>query len=564
MTDAALLVARHGLALVFLTAGIAKARNLPRTRASLREFGLPAGAAAPVLIVAEAACGVLLLLPGTSRVGAGLATGLLAVFTVAVLRVLADGRSPSCACFGELTQAAVGRRTVARNVGLAALAAVLAFAGPGTSGSAGMVEALAAGTIGAAVLLERCVLARAAGPRRGVAAPDFSLPRADGSGHVSLTDLLARGKPVALVFLSPTCGPCEDLAPRLAVLREQLAPTVTLQEISCGTADESHPGGAVLVGDPELADRYGASAKPAAVGIGADGRVLEAPALGALAIEELLKRVTGRPGAPHTFVAVSHDVTFSITVDDAAAAARAQAMLPHGSLLTGAGSEPTRFTIFTPGAADGALYVDHGFSGRHADVDVLLETLAARVRVHVAEHAPRHAFVHAGVVAWQERAIVIPGRSFSGKSTLVTALLRQGARYLSDEYAVIDSDGLVHPFDKPIALRAPGTRTSVEHPVSQFTSLPVQAEPLPIGAVVRAPYEPAARWEPVPGTTGAGVLALIDNCVGIRRDPSRVMATLRRAMAGAVFVDGPRGDADETARALLTHLSAHVEPPAAA
>ena len=43
------------------------------------------------------------------------------------------------------------------------------------------------------------------------------------------------------------------------------------------------------------------------------------------------------------------------------------------------------------------------------------------------------------IVTWgRGRAIVIPGRTFSGKSTLVAELVRAGATYYSDEYAVED------------------------------------------------------------------------------------------------------------------------------
>ena len=48
--------------------------------------------------------------------------------------------------------------------------------------------------------------------------------------------------------------------------------------------------------------------------------------------------------------------------------------------------------------------------------------------------APRaeSSLLHAAAVAWQGRAIVIPGHSHAGKSTLTAALLRAGAGYLSD------------------------------------------------------------------------------------------------------------------------------------
>ena len=59
-------------------------------------------------------------------------------------------------------------------------------------------------------------------------------------------------------------------------------------------------------------------------------------------------------------------------------------------------------------------------------------------------------FVHAGVVGWQGKAILIPGRSFSGKTTLVKALIEAGATYYSDEFAILDRQGLVHPYPLPL------------------------------------------------------------------------------------------------------------------
>lgn len=50
-------------------------------------------------------------------------------------------------------------------------------------------------------------------------------------------------------------------------------------------------------------------------------------------------------------------------------------------------------------------------------------------------------FVHSGVVEFDRRAIVFPGKSRYGKSTMVAALVEAGCRYLSDEYAVISPEG---------------------------------------------------------------------------------------------------------------------------
>ena len=68
-----------------------------------------------------------------------------------------------------------------------------------------------------------------------------------------------------------------------------------------------------------------------------------------------------------------------------------------------------------------------------------LRCLESHIQLHVAEMACERTFLHAGVVGWRGKAIVLPGRSGVGKSSLVAALLRAGAEYLSDEYAVIDA-----------------------------------------------------------------------------------------------------------------------------
>jgi peroxiredoxin len=51
------------------------------------------------------------------------------------------------------------------------------------------------------------------GLKAGTPAPDFRLPRLDGRGELSLSEL--RGRRVLLVFSSPDCGPCNELAPKL-------------------------------------------------------------------------------------------------------------------------------------------------------------------------------------------------------------------------------------------------------------------------------------------------------------------------------------------------------------
>ncbi len=66
----------------------------------------------------------------------------------------------------------------------------------------------------------------------------------------------------------------------------------------------------------------------------------------------------------------------------------------------------------------------------------------------------RHLLLHAAVVERDGRALMMTGESGSGKSTLSVLLLAEGWRFMSDEFALLDTaTGLVHPFPRPISLK---------------------------------------------------------------------------------------------------------------
>src|SRR5262249_55094696 len=108
-----------------------------------------------------------------------------------------------------------------------------------------------------------------------------------------------------------------------------------------------------------------------------------------------------------------------------------------------------------PRLYEGSRFVRHGRGlSRAMKLDLLRSFLESRV----ATHAASVIFVHAGVVEWRGQAILLPGRSRSGKTTLVTALLRAGAKYYSDEFAVLDDSGRVYPWPRPLRVRRRGRR----------------------------------------------------------------------------------------------------------
>jgi hypothetical protein len=187
---------------------------------------------------------------------------------------------------------------------------------------------------------------------------------------------------------------------------------------------------------------------------------------------------------------------------------------------------------------------------RSREQEEVFESLKTELRHSVAEFAPRRVFVHAGVVAWRGQAIVVPGRTFTGKTTLVAELVRAGATYYSDEYAALDGRGRVHPFVTPLSIRD-GFRRGREVPPEIFGGTR-GSRPIPLGAVVMTEYRPGATWRARRRSEGEGALALLGNTVAPRRRPDRAMAALGSAVPGALVLAGPRGEAAESAAGILS------------
>src|SRR5215468_3073515 len=119
------------------------------------------------------------------------------------------------------------------------------------------------------------------------------------------------------------------------------------------------------------------------------------------------------------------------------------------SLIIGGESRNTRVQRLSLAYHNGVKFA------RSRDLESVLKAFESELHLLVADNARNRIFVHAGVVGVGELAIVIPGASFSGKTTLVTKLVQAGAKYYSDEYAVFDPRGFVHRFPRPLGVRPP-------------------------------------------------------------------------------------------------------------
>ena len=63
---------------------------------------------------------------------------------------------------------------------------------------------------------------------------------------------------------------------------------------------------------------------------------------------------------------------------------------------------------------------------------------------------PEFISLHAACIGMNGQAIIFAGESGSGKSSLCTAALLDGGAYLSDEYTLLDGEGRIQAFPRPL------------------------------------------------------------------------------------------------------------------
>jgi hypothetical protein len=187
---------------------------------------------------------------------------------------------------------------------------------------------------------------------------------------------------------------------------------------------------------------------------------------------------------------------------------------------------------------------------RTMDLDEALDALQEALEQAVAHGAKNRVFMHAGVVGWRGRAIVLPGRTFAGKSTLVAALLRAGATYYSDEFAVFDGDGHVHPFARPLAMRKENGLRDGRYTPEQLGSHAGDM-PLPVGVVAFLEYRAGVTPRLRPLSPGQTALELVRYCYRAEEEPEMALFTVQRAVEDAACLKGVRGEADAMAAQLL-------------
>jgi hypothetical protein len=228
---------------------------------------------------------------------------------------------------------------------------------------------------------------------------------------------------------------------------------------------------------------------------------------------------------------------------------RVSAILPPGRRSCSSAPEDHKFRLSTSDGVSYRIELPGQSLAGSSDLDVALGVLDAQLRAFIAMRAPEHIFVHAGVAALHDRAMVIPGPAFSGKTTLVAQLVRAGALYYSDDLAALDRNGLVHPYPKLLSIRTNGF-SQIDHEVTTLGGS-VGTRAIPVGLIIVSQYRPGARWEPRQLSAGDAMLALLSNTVPAHERPEETFNALTNAVDGALVLEGERGEAIEVVEHLL-------------
>lgn len=257
--------------------------------------------------------------------------------------------------------------------------------------------------------------------------------------------------------------------------------------------------------------------------------------------------------APVRVVFESFGVTAEVVVSETSLLSAVHAILPPGWQPGARERIMARFAL----TSDGRLIEDGETVPLPPGDSIVVGALDSAIRALVSFEARANTFVHAGVVAREGWALVIPGASFSGKTTLVAALVAAGLEYFSDEFAVLDSDGLVHPYPKPLSMREPGQFRQIDRDIGDLGGVR-GSRPARVAVIARAPFVSGGTWRPQRASASEGALALLAHTIPARERPAQTLGAVRRAVEHAVFVEGERGGAESAARTLAALLEERV------
>lgn len=146
-----------------------------------------------------------------------------------------------------------------------------------------------------------------------------------------------------------------------------------------------------------------------------------------------------------------------------------------------------------------------------------LEYLEYEIYQSLINRLNRYYLIHAGVIANNNWATLLPAKSGGGKTTVVAGMIKNGFKYLTDEIAVIHPRTLmVHPFPRPLNMKIGSlhlfrvfepemelinksntkTEGKIHHVLVSNDSIHPVDRPIPVRCIIFVEYTPGAECRP--------------------------------------------------------------------
>jgi len=119
--------------------------------------------------------------------------------------------------------------------------------------------------------------------------------------------------------------------------------------------------------------------------------------------------------------------------------------------------------------------------------------------------------------------------------------VRAGASYYSDEYAVLDRDGRVHPYPRALQMREPGDHRQTAVAVHELGGA-AGTDPLDVALVLFCRYKPGGVWRPRNVSSGRAALEMFRYTMCAQFAPEAALRTFARVLSNAPALKGTRGD----------------------
>jgi HprK-related kinase A len=140
------------------------------------------------------------------------------------------------------------------------------------------------------------------------------------------------------------------------------------------------------------------------------------------------------------------------------------------------------------------VYVDETPPFEPLPIDMAVPMLEWSINWCAATQVNQYLMIHAAVLERHGHALVLPGVTGAGKSTLCAALAHRGWRLLSDEFALIQpADGQIAPWPRPISLKNLSVDVIRRWAPDAYMSPPVQNTTKGTVVHVRPPAESVRR-----------------------------------------------------------------------